>query len=85
MFNFFGELKKIAENKNFIETYNIVNMSGRILYVEGHTGICHLSKQLITFKFKGGIITVIGEQMCLAELTDKTIKIVGKIKSVEET
>lgn len=83
MFNFFSELKKIAKNEKFVDKYNIVNMSGKILYVEGHTGICKLSQSLIAFKFKGGIITVEGEEMSLAELSETTIKIVGQIKRVE--
>lgn len=83
MFNFFSELKKIVKKEKFIDRYNIVNMSGKILYVEGHTGLCHLSKELITFKFKGGVIIVEGKDMVMSELSETTLKIVGEIKRVE--
>lgn len=83
MFNFFDELKKIIKNEKFIEKYNIVNMSGKILYVEGHTGICQLSKEIISFKFKGGVIIVEGKDLILNELMDKTLKITGEIKKIE--
>ncbi len=83
MFNFFSELKKVVKKEKFVDRYNIVNMSGKILYVEGHTGICKLSQNQIAFKFKGGMVIVEGEDMSLAELSETTIKIVGKIKRVE--
>lgn len=83
MFNFFDELKKIIKNEKFIEKYNIVNMSGKILYVEGHTGICQLSREIISFKFKGGVIIVEGKDLILNELMDKTLKITGEIKKIE--
>ena len=83
MFNFFSELKKIAKNEKFVDKYNLINMSGKILYIEGHTGVCKLSHTLIAFKVKGGMIAVEGEDMSLAELSETTIKIVGQIKRVE--
>ncbi len=83
MFNFFDEIKKAAKNQKLTERYNIVNISGSILYVEGHLGICRLSNQQITFKVKGGIINVEGEGLVLFELMDKTLKITGQIKRVE--
>lgn len=83
MFNFFDEIKKAAKNQKLTECYNIVNISGSILYVEGHLGICRLSSQQITFKVKGGIINVEGEGLVLFELMDKTLKITGQIKRVE--
>ena len=83
MFNFFDELKKIIKKEKIIEKYNIVNMSGKILYVEGHTGICQLSREIISFKFKGGVIIVEGKDLILNELMDKTLKITGEIKKIE--
>lgn len=83
MFNFFNELKKTLKDEKLTDRYNIVNMSGRILYVEGHTGICQLSKDAISFKFKGGVIIVEGNGLVLSELMDKTLKITGEIKKVE--
>ena len=85
MFNFFDEIKSGMDNAlpQGIEKYNIVNISGRILYVEGHRGITTLSKSNITFKVKGGRIVVEGKDMIMAELTENTLKIVGNIIKIE--
>lgn len=85
MFNFFDEIKKVASKLEGEElcSYNIVNISGRILYVEGHLGLTQLSKEVITFKVKKGRVIVEGEEMTLAELSDTTMKIIGKIKKFE--
>ncbi|MBQ8844977.1 MAG: YabP/YqfC family sporulation protein [Clostridia bacterium] len=85
MFNFFNEIKSDLKylKKITLDSYNIINISGSILYIEGHIGITSLSKEIIVFKVKGGRIVVEGENLIISELTDNTIKIVGKIKLVE--
>ena len=85
MFNFYDEVKKDIENamKLTLDSYNIVNISGRILYVEGQTGLKTLSKEQIIFKVKKASVIVDGEDMKLYELTENTIKIVGRIFKVE--
>lgn len=83
MFNFFDELKKSLKTDKFTEKYNIVLVSGKLLYAEGHAGICRLSKESISFKYKGGIIVVEGKDLVLAELLETTLKIAGEIKRVE--
>jgi sporulation protein YqfC len=82
MFNFFDEIKDI-KNISIVEKYNLVNISGQLLYVEGHLGLTNLSKENISFRVKGGRIVVEGENMTLAELSENTIKIIGNIKKVE--
>lgn len=85
MFNFFKEIKDSLEGKNLIlDSFNIVNISGNVLYVEGHLGLVTLSKTLISFKVKGGVVMVDGDNMTLAELSENTIKVCGKIKKVEQ-
>ncbi len=85
MFNFFEEIKKSISKiePQILSSYNMINISGRILYVEGHLGLTLLSKETITFKVKKGRAIVEGEDLTLAELTDSTIKITGIIKKVE--
>lgn len=85
MFNFFDEIKKTVKNfePQELTSYNIVNISGKILYVEGHLGLTELGKERISFKVKKGRVTVEGENLCLAELADSTMKIVGDIKKFE--
>ncbi len=86
MFNFFNEVKdKIKNSNNFaLDSFNIINISGHVLYVEGHTGLITLSKELISFKIKKDRIIVEGSDMFLAELNEHTIKICGNIKKVEQ-
>ena len=81
MFNFFGELKKHTNLK--VDEFHIINVSNKLLYVEGHSGLTVLSKELIAFKVKNGRIEVEGRGLYLKELTENTLKISGDIKRVE--
>ncbi len=86
MFNFLGEIKenlKTSKNVDF-NSFNIINISGKMLYVEGHLGLVTLSKELISFKVKKGVVLVEGKDMVLSELSENTIKIVGVISKVEQ-
>lgn len=82
MFNFFSEVKRGME-KFEGGRYNLVNISGEILYVEGHQGITQLTKEVVAFKVKGGRIVASGRELALAELSDTTLKISGKIEKIE--
>lgn len=86
MFNFFGEIKENLKNTNKIDldNFNLINISGKILYVEGHLGLVTLSKETISFKVKNAVIIVDGSEMILSELSENTLKITGKIKKVEQ-
>ncbi len=83
MFNFFDELKKKAPNIELLSNFNIVNMSGQLVYVEGHLGLTILSNETIAFKVKKGRVVVEGENLKLAELTENTMVIQGKILKTE--
>lgn len=81
MFNFFNEIKKSV--KKVSDRYNLVNLSGEILYVEGQKGVTLLSSNVIAFKVKDGRINVYGKKLSLTELADDTLKISGCIDKVE--
>jgi len=85
VFNFFEEIKKSVGSidPNILNTYNIINISGKILYVEGHMGLTMLSKEMIAFKVKRGRVMVEGKELVMYELTENTMKIVGQISKVE--
>ncbi len=85
VFNFFDEIKKSigSLDSNILNSYNLINISGKILYVEGHMGLTMLSKEMITFKVKKGRVIVEGNDLVMYELTENTMKIVGKISKVE--
>ena len=86
MFNFFGEIKENLKNTNKInlDNFNLINISGKVLYVEGHLGLVTLSKEMISFKVKNAVIVVDGSEMILSELSENTLKITGEIKKVEQ-
>lgn len=83
VFNFFDELKKKSTNSELLSNFNVVNMSGRLMYVEGHQGLTVLSTQMIAFKVKKGRFVVEGEELKLSELTENTMIIQGKIVKAE--
>ena len=86
MFNFFKEIKDTFQNskKLVLDDFNIINISGKILYAEGHRGLVTLSKELVSFKVKSGVIMVYGTDMILSELNENTIKIFGNITKTEQ-
>lgn len=84
MFNFFDEIKQNLKKNDFLPSYNLINLSGKILYVEGHCGLTILSPTVISFKIKKGRIIVEGTDLFLSELSQNTLKIEGNIKKVEE-
>ena len=86
MFNFLNEVKQNLKNPQGLDLngFNIINLSGHLLYVEGHLGLVTLSKEIISFKVKKAVIVVEGQDMMLSELSDNTIKITGQIKKVEQ-
>ncbi len=85
MFNFFDEIKNKVTNfdHNLLNDYNIVNLSGKLLYVEGHQGVTVLSNETVAFKIKKGRVVVEGENFILNELTCNTLLLQGKINKVE--
>ena len=82
MINFLGELKKEFKLP-YVSDYNLINITGKALYVEGHTGLMTLSKELISFRVKKGVIVVEGCGLTLKELSENTLCIEGKIKKTE--
>lgn len=85
MFNFFDELKnKIGKADNDLyNDYNIVNLSGKLLYVEGHCGVTVITQESVAFRVKRGRVVIDGEGLLLKELTDNTMLLHGKIMKVE--
>lgn len=84
MFNFFKEIsEKIDFDHDLINEFNIVNMSGKALYVEGHKGVTSISSEMVAFKIKRGRVVIEGDKLTLKELSQNTILLQGKIKKVE--
>lgn len=83
MFNFFSEIKKELKLPDIDGGYNIVNINGNAVYVEGQRGLVSLSDSQIIFKVKNKIITVLGSNLFLKEMSLETLSIVGVINKIE--
>jgi len=84
IFNYLGELKKEFNLPDTIlNSYNIVNIGGHFVYIEGHLGLLTLSTEKVSFKVKKGVVEVKGNGMFLKELTQNTLIIQGKIYKIE--
>ena len=85
MFNFFNEIKNKASgiDHNLLNDFNIINLSGKLIYVEGHKGVTIINSEMLAFKVKDGRAVIEGEALVLKELTENTLVLQGKIKKVE--
>lgn len=85
MFNFFNEIKNKASgiDYNLLNEYNIINLSGKLLYVEGHQGVTIINSDMVAFKIKKGRVVVEGKDLVLSELTSNTLLLQGVIIKVE--
>ena len=83
MFNFFKELVEDASCKEEFSSFNIVNMSNKIVYVEGIKKVMSISSSLITVKVKGYVVKIVGNELVIKKITSNTLLVKGEILSVE--
>ena len=83
MFNFFVELKKHFKLES-LQEYQMINLSNKFIYLEGHKGMISFSKTMINFKVKSGVLVIKGEELFLSEISTDTISIKGNITSIEK-
>ncbi len=83
MFNFFSEIKKELKIPEIEGSYNIVNINGKAVYIEGQNGLVNLSDSLVMVKVKGKIVSVSGKNLKLKEISISTISIAGEIDKIE--
>ena len=65
MFNFFSEIKKELKLPALEGQYQLVDIGGKAVYVEGHKGLVMLSESIVVFKTKSKIISVSGKELKL--------------------
>lgn len=63
--------------------YKSTLIGGKELLVEGHKGVYAYSKEEIVLRVKGGKIVCKGEHLCIEEINEYEVKIMGKIISLE--
>lgn len=84
MFNFFDDLKKEFKlQSNGFSAFNLVMVSTNLVYLEGHKGLLKLSEENITLRVKKGVVCILGKDLKISEMTQKTIAICGEISKVE--
>lgn len=84
MFNFFEEIKNKARKNKVLSDYNIILISGKLLYIEGHIGLVNISPTLIVLKVRGARIEIVGENLYINELTENTMTIEGNVGEVKK-
>lgn len=85
MFNFLEEIKKKSRKGGIIDDYNILIVSGKLVYIEGHKGLTIISPDLIALKIKGGRVELVGTGLSISELTENTLLIEGNICEVKRS
>lgn len=84
MFNFFNELvADFGFENEFVNSFNLINMSNKFIYVEGQKGVVSITSDVITFRIKKGVISVFGQNLTLKRITATTLCIEGNIKKIE--
>ena len=63
--------------------YRLVNISGKVLYIEGHTGINILGQNEMSFRLKKKMLTIKGENLIVKYFDKSTAKELGKIVQVD--
>ena len=84
MFNYFSELKKHFKIPDkFFNAYNIVNVGGNLVYIEGQKGLLTLQDNVVSFKLKTGVVEIKGMGLKLRDLGPDTVAVQGKIYKIE--
>mgnify|MGYP001625090630 CR=1 FL=1 len=84
MFNFFNEI--IADyglDSSLFNNFNIINMSNKLVYIEGHKGVVSISKQNISIRVKKGVLLINGNNLQIKRITSSTVTVIGNIKEIE--
>lgn len=84
MFNFFEEMATMfGINLGKYDSFNLVNISNKLMYVEGQKGIIKITPDCITFRVKNGVISVFGQNLTIKRIAENVLVIQGEIKQVE--
>lgn len=83
MFNFFSEIKQdIVYDNALLGNFNIINLSNKAVYIEGHKGLVSLKQEEICFRAKKTKIKILGDALKIKKITTSTAIIEGEIKGV---
>ena len=83
--NFLEEIDNYVSKEYGItfNEYRYVNLGGKVLYIEGHTGINIFNDKEMSFKIKKKILTIKGEELIVKYFDKSTAIVEGRIIQVE--
>lgn len=84
MVNFFDEILKLSgqENAEFVAEYKIINISSKIVYIEGFKKLTIAEKTIISVRTKKSKIIILGESLIIKKMSKDFLVITGLIKDI---
>ena len=84
MFNFFNELiGDYGLEISHANKFNLINLSNKLIYIEGHQGVISIAQNIVTVRVKKGVIVISGNNLKIRQITSNTLSVSGEIKSIE--
>lgn len=86
MFHFFNEINNMLELPitSVTLSYEYVNLSGKVIYVQGYRDILNFDDTNIILKLKDGELHISGQNLNIRDLNPHSILIEGKVFGVQE-
>lgn len=84
MFKFFNEvIADFGLENEVVNSFNIINMSNKLIYIEGHKGVISINSDVISVRVKKGAVCIYGKNLILKKISGTTLCINGEIKKIE--
>ncbi len=85
MFSFFSEMveKSGIPMDTILNGFRVVNLSNKMVYIEGFLKIVSFEGEFVNLKMKKGMLKVVGENLKIKNLNTNTVLICGNVFSVE--
>jgi sporulation protein YqfC len=86
MFHFLNEINEQLELPitSVLSSYEVVNLGGKVVYVQGYKDILNFEKEHIVLKLKEGELHIKGQNLNIRDLNVNSILIEGTIRLIEE-
>lgn len=80
MFEFINDIKELKEQTL---GYRYTNYDGKVAIIQGYKDILFFDETSVVLKLKSGELTISGQDLVVNEYTTNSIKVCGKINSIE--
>ncbi len=81
MFDFIEDIKEL---KNHAVGYRYTNYGGEVAIIQGYKDILFFDETSVILKLKSGELEVKGQGLVVTEFTTNSVKVCGKIISIEK-